>query len=130
MVTQRKMLALHKLLQTTYLSKDNVNNDMAWQNLMQHYMDESSSASSVCSLWEKKEVGKTDSTKAKRKALLKGSRENSSVILKSNIMKTSFERCMICRRMLIENSIASQIGQVSRNDSQTGTITSPQSSLF
>ena len=70
MLTQRKMFAWQKLLQTTYLSKDNVNNDMAWQNLMQHYMDESSSASSVCSLWEKKEVGKLTQHKSKGKALL------------------------------------------------------------
>ena len=29
MLTQRKMFAWHKLLQTTYLSKDNVNKDVA-----------------------------------------------------------------------------------------------------
>ena len=56
-LTQRKMLAWQKLSQTTYLSKDNVNKDVAWQNLMQLYMDESSSTSNVCSLREKKEVG-------------------------------------------------------------------------
>ena len=50
MLTQRKMLVWHKLSQTTYLSNDNVNKDVAWQNLMQHYMDESSSTSSVYSL--------------------------------------------------------------------------------
>ena len=32
MLTQRKMFAWQKLSQTTYLSKDNVNNDKAWQN--------------------------------------------------------------------------------------------------
>ena len=32
MLTQRKMFAWQMLLQTTYLSRDNVNNDMAWQN--------------------------------------------------------------------------------------------------
>src|ERR1041385_297967 len=68
--------------------------------------------------------------KSKGKALLKASRENSSAILKSNRMKTSFERCMICQRMLIDNAITSQIGQVSRNGSHTGTITSPRSPLF
>ena len=57
MLTQRKMLAWHKLSQTTYLSQDNVNKDVAWQNLMQHYKDESSSTSKICSLREKKEVG-------------------------------------------------------------------------
>ena len=49
-LTQRKMSTKHKLLQTTYLSKDNVNNDVAWKNLMPHYMNESSITSSVCSL--------------------------------------------------------------------------------
>ena len=29
MLTQKKMFAWHKLLQTTYLSKDNVNKDVA-----------------------------------------------------------------------------------------------------
>ena len=70
MLTQRKMFAWQKLLQTTYLSKDNVNKDVACQNLIRHYMNESSSASSVCYLWEKKEVGKLTQHKSKRKALL------------------------------------------------------------
>src|ERR1041385_8127451 len=98
---------------------------MAWQKLTQHYMNESSSASSVCSLWEKKEVGKLTQHKSKGKALLKGSRENSCDTLKSNRMKISFGRCIVCQRMLIESSITSQDGQVSRNGSQVGTITSP-----
>ena len=72
MLTKRKMFAWQMLLQTAYLSKDNVNNDMAWKNLMQHYMNECSSTSSVYSLWEKKEVGKLTQQKVKRKALLKG----------------------------------------------------------
>ena len=32
MLTQRKIFAWQMLLQTTCLSRDNVNNDMAWQN--------------------------------------------------------------------------------------------------
>src|ERR1041385_9113828 len=102
---QRKMFAWQKLSQTTYLSKDNVNDDMAWQNLMQHYKDESSSASSVCSLWEKKEVGKLNQHKSKGRALLKESRENSCAILKSNRMTINFGQCIVCQRMLIDNSI-------------------------
>src|ERR1041385_4243929 len=125
MLTQRKMFAWQDLLQTTYLSKDNVNNDMAWQNLMQHYMYEYSSTSSVCSLWEKKEVGKLTQHESKGKALLKASRENSCAILKSNRMKINFGRCIVCQRMLIYSSITSQDGHVSRNGSQVGTITSP-----
>ena len=50
LLKQRKMFAWQKILQTTYLSKDNVNNDVAWKNLMPHYMNESSITSSVCSL--------------------------------------------------------------------------------
>src|ERR1041385_3303052 len=91
MLTQRNMFAWQKLSQTTYLSKDNVNDDMAWKNLMKHYMDESSSASNVCSLWEKKEVGKLTQHKSKGKALLWASRENSCAILKSNKMKIILE---------------------------------------
>ena len=89
-LTQRKMLAWQKLSQTTYLSKDNVNKDVAWQNLMQLYMDESSSTSNVCSLREKKEVGKLTQHESGRKALLRASRENSCAILKSNRIKNRF----------------------------------------
>src|ERR1041385_33416 len=130
MLTQRKMFAWQKLSQTTYLSKDNVNNDAAWQNLMQPHMDESSSASIVCSLRGRKEVGQLTQHKSKGKALLKASRENSCAILKSNRMKINFGRCIVCQRMLIDSSITSQDGQVSRNGSQVGTITSPYSPLF
>jgi hypothetical protein len=72
MLTQRKMLARKKLSQTTYSSKDNVNKDMAWQNLMQLYMDESSLTSKVCSLREKKEVGQLTQHESERKAFIKG----------------------------------------------------------
>jgi hypothetical protein len=84
------MLARQKLSQATYLSKDNVNKDMAWQNLMQLYMDESSSASNICSLREKKEVGQLTQHKGKRKPCLRASRENSCAILKSNRIKIDF----------------------------------------
>src|ERR1041385_9197736 len=90
MLTQRKMLAWQKLSQTTYLSKDNVNKDVAWKNLMQLYKDESSSTSNVCSLREKKEVGQLTQHEGGGKALLRASRENSCAILKSNRIKIDF----------------------------------------
>src|ERR1041385_4854488 len=90
MLTQRKMLAWQKLSQTTYLSKDNVNKDMAWQNLMQLYMDESSLTSNVCYLGEKKEVGQLTQHEGGKKALLRASRENTCAILKSNRIKIDF----------------------------------------
>jgi hypothetical protein len=124
-LTHRKMLAWQKLSQTTYLSKDNVNKDVAWQNLMQLYKDESSSTSNVCSLRERKEVGQLTQHRNERKALLRASRENSCAILKSNRVKIDFGWCIVCQRMLIDSSITSQDGQASRNGSQVGTITSP-----
>ena len=72
MLTQRKMLARQKLSQTTYLSKDNVNKDVAWKNLMQLYKDEYSSTSNVCSLREKKKVGQLTQHESERKAFVKG----------------------------------------------------------
>ena len=72
MLTQRKMLARQKLARTTYLSKYNVNKDMAWQNLMQLYKDESSLTSNVCSLREKKEVGPLTQHESERQAFIKG----------------------------------------------------------
>ena len=83
------MLARQKLSQTTYLSKDNVNKDMAWQNLMQFYMDESSSTSNVCSLREKKEVGQLTQRKIERKAFIKG-KQGKLMCYPSNRIKIIF----------------------------------------
>ena len=104
---------------------------MIWQILMQLYMNESLSTSNVCSLWE------IEGSRSNWLNLKLKDRPCSRVVGKTHVLSSNqtewkqvFERCMIRQRMLIDNSITSWTGQVSRNGSRMRTITSSYSPFF